>query len=305
MTHATASELSGHVGHLSPEQETALIQFRSNLIAAGLCPVDPFAPEVVANGPGYNRYDDATLLRFLRARKFDLVKAQEMWKANEEWRKSYGTDQLWKTFDYPTGEEKATIEKYYPQYYHKMDKDGRPVYVEVLGQLDMNKLFAATTQERMIKCLVYEYEKLFRERLPACQAVVGHTVETSCTILDLNNVGLSNFYKVKNYVGEASTIGQNYYPETMGKFFIINSPYLFSGVWSLVKPWLDEVTVRKISIPGRDWKTQLLAQVPAENLEVKFGGKSTEPASSDAGPWNTESGRQAVAAAHGPYSSTH
>jgi hypothetical protein len=158
----------------------------------------------------YNRYDDATLLRFLRARKFDLVKAQEMWKANEEWRKSYGTDQLWKTFDYPTGEERATIDKYYPQYYHKCDKDGRPVYVEILGQLDMNKLFAATTQERMIKCLVYEYEKFLRERLPACAAATGKQVETSCTILDLNNVGLSNFYKVKGYVGEASSIGQNY-----------------------------------------------------------------------------------------------
>jgi hypothetical protein len=42
----------------------------------------------------YNRYDDATLLRFLRARKFDLVAAQEMWRANEQWRKNYGTDQI-------------------------------------------------------------------------------------------------------------------------------------------------------------------------------------------------------------------
>jgi hypothetical protein len=74
----------------------------------------------------------------------------------------------------------------------------------------MNKLFAATTQERMLKCLVYEYEKMLRERLPACAAATGKVVETSCTILDLNGVGLSNFYKVKNYVGEASQIGQNY-----------------------------------------------------------------------------------------------
>lgn len=115
-----------------------------------------------------------------------------------------------RTFDYPSGEEKLIIDKYYPQYYHKCDKDGRPVYVEILGNLDMNKLFAATTPERMIKCLVYEYEKFLRERLPACEAATGKTVETSCTILDLNNVGLSNFYKVKTYVGEASTIGQNY-----------------------------------------------------------------------------------------------
>jgi len=89
-------------------------------------------------------------------------------------------------------------------------QDGRPIYVEILGKLDMTKLFAATTQERMLKCLVYEYEKFLRERIPACEAATGKTVETSCTILDLNNVGLSNFYRVKGYVGEASTIGQNY-----------------------------------------------------------------------------------------------
>lgn len=81
-------------------------------------------------------------------------------------------------------------------------------------------------------------------------------------------------------------------PETMGRFFIINAPYLFSGVWSLIKPWLDEVTVKKISIPGRDWKAQLLAQIPAENLEVRFGGTSTDPSTSDAGPWNTEAGKK-------------
>lgn len=82
--------------------------------------------------------------------------------------------------------------------------------MEVLGKLDLNKLFAVTTQERMLKRLVYEYEKMLRERLPACEWASGKTVETSCTILDLNGVGLSSFYKVKSYVGEASTIGQNY-----------------------------------------------------------------------------------------------
>jgi len=40
------------------------------------------------------RFDDATLLRFLRARKFDLARAREMWQANEEWRVKFGTDEI-------------------------------------------------------------------------------------------------------------------------------------------------------------------------------------------------------------------
>lgn len=43
---------------------------------------------------GYNRYDDQTLLRFLRARKFDIPKAKLMWAENEKWRKSFGADDL-------------------------------------------------------------------------------------------------------------------------------------------------------------------------------------------------------------------
>lgn len=57
-----------------------------------MIPVDreKAANEVV----GYDRYDDKTLLRFLRARKFDLPKAKIMWEANEKWRKEFGTDEI-------------------------------------------------------------------------------------------------------------------------------------------------------------------------------------------------------------------
>jgi len=35
-----------------------------------------------------------TLLRFLRARKFDLPRAKMMWEANEKWRKEFGADDI-------------------------------------------------------------------------------------------------------------------------------------------------------------------------------------------------------------------
>ena len=87
----------------------------------------------------------------------------------------------------------------------------------------------------------------------------GEIVDTSCTIMDLAGVGVSQFWKVKSFVQEAAKISQDYYPgklrlfrpgvcieatftETMGKFYIINAPYLFSSAWSWVKPWLDPVS---------------------------------------------------------------
>ena len=87
----------------------------------------------------------------------------------------------------------------------------------------------------------------------------------------------------------ASSISQDRYPESMGKFYIINAPWTFSAVWSVIKPWLDEVTVSKIDILGSSYNDALLKQIPAENLPEEFGGTcrcSGSCALSDAGPWN-------------------
>ena len=46
------------------------------------------------SGIDFNRYDDAYLLRFLRARKFDLDKSTEMFTKFLQWRKDFGTDEI-------------------------------------------------------------------------------------------------------------------------------------------------------------------------------------------------------------------
>jgi len=261
----------GRSGNLTIIQQHTLTKFKRELVEKS----------IFVEG----RMDDTLLLRFLRARKFDITKAIEMLKAAEEWRKSYEVDSIIEDFHF---EEKVVVDKYYPQFYHKVDKDGRPIYIERLGKLDIKALYAATTQDRILRRLVLEYERFIIERLPACSRAAGHPVETSCTILDLQNVSLSNFYRVREYVMQATSIGQDRYPECMGKFYIINAPFMFSAVWSAIKPWLDEVTISKIDILGSNYKTTLLRQIPAENLPQELGGSCTCPGGcslSDAGPW--------------------
>lgn len=152
----------------------------------------------------------------------------------------------------------------------------------------MKALSQITTEERLLKFLVSEYERCTNDRFPACSYVKGEHIETSCTILDLKGVGLGQFYKVKDYVSKASSIGQDRYPETMGRFYIINAPWGFSTVWNLIKGWLDEVTVAKIHIVGSGYQKDLVAQIPAENLPVEFGGSCKCEGGcglADQGPW--------------------
>jgi len=162
------------------------------------------------------------------------------------------------------------------------------VYIEQLGKVDINAMYKITTQKRLLENLVNEYEKFADPRLPACSRKAGKLIETSCTIMDLQGVGLRSATQVYGYLQEASKIGQNYYPERMGKFYLINAPWGFATVWSVIKRWLDPVTVDKISILGSSYQPTLLQQIPRENLPFAFGGDCRCPGGcelSDAGPW--------------------
>ena len=149
----------------------------------------------------------------------------------------------------------------------------------------MNKI---TTSERMQQNLAVEYEKLADPRLPACSRKAGSLLETCCTIMDLKGVGISKVSSVYGYLKQVSAMSQNYYPERLGRLYLINAPWGFATVFSVVKAWLDPVTVEKIHVLGGGYQKELLGQVPAENLPKIFGGNcecAGGCALSDEGPW--------------------
>jgi hypothetical protein len=210
-----------------------------------------------------------------------------MFKNCAKWRSEFGggLDALVPTWDYV---EKPQMFEYYPQYYHKTDKDGRPVYIEHLGKIDIRKMQTITTDERMLQNLVVEYEKLADPRLPACSRKAGHLLETCCTIMDAKGVGITSVPGVYGYLQRASAISQDYYPERLGKMYIVNAPWGFAGCWNVIKRFLDPVTVDKIHILGSGYEKELLKQVPAENLPTILGGTCECEGScmlSDDGPW--------------------
>jgi len=260
---------SGHPGHTTREQDAQVHQLRAMLEQEGY----------------KDRLDTLTLLRFLRARKFNVELSKQMFIKNEQWRKEFGTDDLVRHFEY---KERPQMFQYYPQYYHKTDKDGRPVYIEQYGKIDLNAMYKISTAERMVQNLVVEYEKVADPRLPACSRKAGKLLETCCTIMDMKGVGVSKIPSVYGYLKSVSAISQDYYPERLGKLFIINAPWGFSSVFSFVKSFLDPITVAKIHVLGSGYQPELLKQVPAENLPKQFGGTCECEGGceySDAGPW--------------------
>lgn len=140
----------------------------------------------------------------------------------------------------------------------------------------------------MLMNLAVEYERLADPRLPACSRKAGCLLETCCTIMDFKGVGIMKAPSVFGYVKQVSAMSQNYYPERLGRLYLINTPWGFSGVWNVVKAWLDPVTVEKIHVLGSSYQSELLKHVPAENLPKEFGGTCSCPGGcelSDMGPW--------------------
>ncbi|KAI1331588.1 CRAL-TRIO domain-containing protein [Xylariaceae sp. FL0255] len=292
---------SGYSGHLNASQQAQISQLRMMLEAAGC----------------KQHLDSLTMLRFLRARKFDVEAAKKMFLESEEWRNKLTVwdpekgvnrlmslhdkepaanppenplklDELVRTWD-KDGSFKRQLSEFYKQFYHKTDKDGRPCYFEKLGGVDFKALRDKDyTNDKMLLNLAVEYEKMVDPRLPACSRRAGHLLETSCTVMDVAGVSLFSPGQIYEYIKQASAMSNNNYPERLGKMYVINAGWIVTNAWKFVKSFLDPVTASKIQVLGSSYKKTLLEQIPEDSLPAIYGGKCQCPGGcelSDAGPW--------------------
>ncbi|PWZ34728.1 Phosphatidylinositol/phosphatidylcholine transfer protein SFH6 [Zea mays] len=251
-------------------QELEIVErFRECLIDEGLLP---------------EHHDDYhMMLRFLKARKFNIDKAKQMWSEMLRWRKEFGADDI-EEFDYTELDE---VVKYYPQLYHGVDKGGRPIYIELIGKVDTYKLVQITTIDRYIKYHVKEFERCLQMRFPACSIAAKRHIDSSTAILDVKGVGvrvainlflqikgLKNFTKVaRELIMRLQNINNNNYPETLQQLCIINAGQGFKMLWGTIKSFLDPETASKIHVLGNKYQTKLLEIIDDSELPEFLGGK--------------------------------
>lgn len=64
----------------------------------------------------------------------------------------------------------------------------------------------------------------------------------------------------------------DHYPERLGQLFIINAPWVFPTFWRICRVWLDENTVKKIHVLGKNYKKDLAKHIDPMYLPEEYGG---------------------------------
>ena len=70
--------------------------------------------------------------------------------------------------------------------------------------------------------------------------------------------------KVYGFIKDASKISQDNYPEQLGQLCVVNAPWSFTTVWSVIKGFLDEKTRAKIQIVGGKAIKELIKHIDEE-----------------------------------------
>ncbi|XP_056434830.1 SEC14-like protein 2 [Gadus chalcogrammus] len=249
--------MSGRVGDLSPKQAEILSEFRER--------VQDILPALPAQHDHY-------LLRWLRARGFNVTKSEAMIRKHVEFRRKMRVDAIISEWDPP-----EVIKKYVSGGMCGYDREGSPVWYDVIGPLDPKGLLLSATKQDFLKTKIRHTEMLHRECGRQSEKL-GKNVEAITLIYDCEGLGLKHIWKpaIEAY-GEILTMFEENYPEGVKRVFLIKAPMMFPMAYNLIKHFLCEETKRKIMVLGGNWQEELQKHVNKDQLPVIYGGSLTDP----------------------------
>ncbi|XP_054289717.1 protein real-time isoform X2 [Macrosteles quadrilineatus] len=250
-----ADYIQRYLGELTPMQESRLIQLRNwvSQLQKGKVP------------------SDTMLLRFLRARDFNVEKARGMLSESLTWRKKHAVDRIIAEYQAP-----QVVKDYFPGGWHHSDKDGQPLYLLRLGQMDVKGLLKAIGEDGLLKLTLHVCEEGLKLTDEATR-VRGRPISTWCLLVDLEGLNMRHLWRpgIRALLRIIEIVEANY-PETLGRVLITRAPRVFPILWTLVSTFIDDTTRSKfLFYGGNDYQGPggLSNYIPEENIPEFLGGQ--------------------------------
>ncbi|MCJ1477042.1 hypothetical protein MMC13_005713 [Lambiella insularis] len=220
-------------------------------------------------------HPDGLLLRFLRARKWDVDKALIMLISTMHWRSKemhVDDDIMWngeaaafKDEHDSSGSEKKEAHDYMSlmrlgqSYLHGCDKEGRPLCI-VRARLHKQGAQSEASLERVTVHII-ETARLF----------LSPPVDTATILFDLTGFSMANMdYAPVKFMIKCFEAN---YPECLGVVLVHRSPWIFQGIWKIIKGWLDPVVAGKVHFTN---STEELAHyIPILHIPSDLGGEDS------------------------------
>eukprot|EP00193_Tetraselmis_chui_P006271 CAMPEP_0177759904 /NCGR_PEP_ID=MMETSP0491_2-20121128/4981_1 /TAXON_ID=63592 /ORGANISM="Tetraselmis chuii, Strain PLY429" /LENGTH=289 /DNA_ID=CAMNT_0019275765 /DNA_START=204 /DNA_END=1073 /DNA_ORIENTATION=+ len=191
---------------------------------------------------------DSDLRRFIRAQKGDVPSAAKRLIHTSEWRKKEGVESI---------VCKACIQNPRSHYMHVagLDLFQRPVIYSVFN------LAEDKAPETNRLHMIHQFETAVR--------LMPEGVEKWVWVMDFHGFG---FADCNPKIGKIFLdITASHYPERLGAIIVAGAPGLFNGMWSVLRPLVDDVTKQKIRFLPYDVDSKSKGQQLRDGMKDIFG----------------------------------
>lgn len=224
--------------------------------------------------------NDQALWRFVLAHNMDVDAAENMFVTAMKWRAQIDMDRLMASFDAADrgvvaadDDADATLaalgRRIFYGWQMGVTKDGAPLLIERLGKADLSGI---ASNDVAMKAAVRAYA-VYLEKSWSFLAAKGEK-ERGMIVVDLDGISMSMLWNI-SVLKTIIHAGPLFYPEITKRVFIIRTPYFFTSLWSLVKPFIPSRTQDKIRILGHDFQDELdkVTRGGIDALPSFLGGK--------------------------------
>ena len=204
---------------------------------------------------------DATMLRFLRARKYDIDRALGMMMAALQFRLDMNVDEILLKGEQGLSDEPGFLNQFrrgisYIEGSTSRDRYELPIYFIHVARHFTSAQKIETLQRFVL--LAMEYARMLTTP-PLMKAII---------VFDMAGFGLKNMdWQCVLFILKCL---EAYYPESLQRIYVHGAPWIFKGIWTVLQPLIDPDVQAKIKFSTK--AKELEEYIPASRLRTGMGG---------------------------------